>query len=312
MKHADSNSPSPTLSQLPAGLSAKLATLQEILNDMEHVLITFSGGVDSTFLLACSYALLGENAIALTAVSGTLPEAEYDDARDLAREIGAEHLLVDSNELEQDGYRQNNPDRCFHCKTELYSLATSKAQQLGIPWVVDGCNLDDLGDYRPGRIAAKNHKIRSPLIEAELTKAEIRTLSEAYGLRTARKAAFACLGSRFPYGTEITAERLNRIAACEQFLRDNGFHQFRCRYHDTIVRVEVAPEEMPRLFEPTFRDKMVQAMKAQGFAYVTVDMQGYRQGAMNETLPSTEPNQLLTQVVPLTALITLYTDFFIL
>jgi uncharacterized protein len=290
------------LGSLSPELQSKVDRLQTILTEMKHVLVTFSGGVDSTFLLAISHKLLGDKAIALTAVSGTLPEAEYDDARSLAQELDVEHLLVDSHELEKEGYRQNNADRCFHCKTELYTIATNKAAELRIPWVVDGCNLDDLGDYRPGRIAAQEHKVRSPLIEAQMTKADIRQASDVMGLRTARKAAFACLGSRFPYGTEITAERLNRIAACEQFLRDHGFHQFRCRFHDTIVRIEVAPNEMPRLFEPALRAAMVKHMKQQGFSYVTVDIEGYRQGAMNETLDTSTTDRLVTQVVPLSAL----------
>ena len=282
-------------------LRNKLNALTSIMSDMGEVVVTFSGGVDSTFLLAVAQRVLGAKAVALTAVSGTLPEAEYTEAKDLALEMGVTHYLLDSHELEQDGYRKNGADRCFHCKTELYSIATQKADELGIQWVVDGCNLDDLGDYRPGREAARDHAIRSPLIEAEMAKSDIRELSEAMGLRTARKAAFACLGSRFPYGTEITRNRLERIAACEQYLRDRGFHQFRCRFHDTIVRIEVAPDDLPRLIEPKFRTPMVEYMKAQGFNYVTVDLQGYRQGAMNETLNPEDPN-LITKVVPLSAL----------
>ncbi|MEC8025492.1 MAG: ATP-dependent sacrificial sulfur transferase LarE [Myxococcota bacterium] len=282
-------------------LRNKLNRLTSILDDMREVIVTFSGGVDSTFLLAVSHEVLGAKAVALTAVSGTLPEAEYAEAKELALEMGVTHYLLDSHELEQDGYRKNGADRCFHCKTELYTIATQRAAELGIPWVVDGCNLDDLGDYRPGRKAAKDHAIRSPLIEAEMTKSDIRELSEAMGLRTARKAAFACLGSRFPYGTEITRSRLERIAACEQYLRDHGFHQFRCRFHDTIVRIEVAPDDLQRLIEPVLRTSMVEYMKAQGFTYVTVDLQGYRQGAMNETLTPTDPN-LITKVVPLSTL----------
>ncbi|HIA04188.1 MAG TPA: hypothetical protein EYN66_20210 [Myxococcales bacterium] len=150
--------------------------------------------------------------------------------------------------------------------------------------IIDGCNLDDLGDYRPGRRAAMEQQVQSPLIEAQMTKADVRAASEGLGLKTAKKAAFACLSSRFPYGTEITADRLEKIANCEQFLRDHNFQQFRCRFHNTIVRVEVAPDELGRLFEPTLREAMVSHMKAQGFLYVTVDMQGYRTGALNEGL----------------------------
>ena len=274
-------------------IDTKIGALRRILGELDSAVIAFSGGVDSTYLLAEAVAALGERAVALTAVSGTLPPAEYADAKALAIELGARHLLIDSNELSIDGYRKNAPNRCYFCKTELYAICTSKAEELGIPWVLDGCNIDDLGDYRPGRQAATEHAVRSPLIEAGMTKADVREGSARLALRTARKAAFACLGSRFPYGTEITAERLDRIAAAEQFLRDHGFYQFRCRFHDDIVRIEVALDELGRLFEPVLREAVVTHMKAQGFKYVTLDLQGYRMGSMNE---------ILTNVVPLRAL----------
>lgn len=251
---------------------------------MRSAIIAFSGGVDSAYLLAEAQSVLGSKCLALTAVSPSLPNAEYEDARSLALEIGAEHLFVDSNELEVDGYRKNEPNRCYFCKTELYTICENKAAELGYKTVIDGCNVDDIGDYRPGRKAASELQVRSPLIEAGMTKADVRAASAKLGLRTATKAAFACLGSRFPYGTEITKERLDRIAACEDVLRNKGFHQFRCRFHDQVLRIEVAPDELPRLMEPSLREEVVSQMKKQGFLYVTVDLQGYRSGSMNESL----------------------------
>ncbi len=260
------------------------------------MVVAFSGGVDSTYLLAEAVGVLGGRCTALTAVSGTLPEAEYDDARALAVEIGARHVLVDSNELQIDGYRENPTNRCYFCKTELYGICSAKAAELGVPWVADGCNVDDLGDYRPGRKAAGEHKVRSPLIEAGMTKSCVRAASEWLGLRTARKAAFACLGSRFPYGTEITAERLDRVASCEQFLRDQGFYQFRCRFHDEIVRIEVAPDELVRMVvEPGLREAVVAHMRRCGFSYVTLDLQGYRMGSLNEAIMRVVPLEALSK-----------------
>lgn len=266
----------------------KLQELERLLAAMDTVLVAFSGGVDSALLLAVAARVLGDRCTALTALSETLPEREWADAAALGERLGVRHVTVRSNELEIEGYRTNPKNRCYFCKTELYGLCRAKADELGIATIVDGANVDDLGDYRPGRTAAAESGVRSPLIEAGLTKAEIRELSRRLGLPTWTKAAFACLGSRFPYGTTITAERLAQVDRCEQAARDLGFPQVRARWHDTMVRLEVPPEDLPRLVTEPAREALIAACKAAGFQYVALDLQGYRTGSMNEVLPAAE------------------------
>jgi len=267
-------------------LPAKMAKLQSLLREMEQVVIAFSGGVDSSFLLKVASDCLGtQNVIALTAPSPTYPDFEFQQACELAREIGVEQIVIESNELEIPGFADNPPRRCYHCKFELFSLCLEQAKARGFATVLDGSNLDDMGDYRPGRDAVEELQVRSPLLEAGLGKDDIRTLSRELGLRTWDKQAFACLSSRFPYGTKITVERLRQIDSCETFLRENGFKNYRVRYHDEIARIEVAPGEVPKLLDNRLRDSLVAAFKQAGFIFVTLDLQGYRTGSMNVTLP---------------------------
>lgn len=265
-------------------LDERFAALKARLTSFGSVVVAFSGGVDSTFLLKVAIDTLGaDKVLALTATSPTYPEFEFNEACRLAREFGAEQLVVESNELEIPGFAENDRRRCYHCKSELFSICRDKARELGYAEILDGSNLDDLQDYRPGRDAACELAVRSPLLEAGLRKEDIRTLSRQLGLSTADKQAFACLSSRFPYGTEITAERLQQVDACETFLRQQGFNNYRVRYHGEIARIEVAPAELQRFFDPELRQAVVTACKQAGFTYVTLDLQGYRTGSMNET-----------------------------
>jgi uncharacterized protein len=267
-------------------LQDKLLRLQAILREMRQVVVAFSGGVDSTFLLKVASDTLGPaNLLALTATSPTYPEYEFQQACELAREIGVEQIVIESNELDIPGFADNPPRRCYHCKFELFSLCLEQAKKRGFSIVLDGSNLDDLGDYRPGREAVTELQVRSPLLEAELGKADIRELSRQLGLKTWDKQAFACLSSRFPYGTKITLERLRQIDECESFLRENGFRNYRVRYHAEIARIEVAPAEINRLLDVELRDRLVTSFKQSGFTFVTLDLQGYRTGSMNATLP---------------------------
>jgi uncharacterized protein len=267
-------------------LDRKFARLKELLAAMDSVVIAFSGGVDSTFLLRAACDVLGtERVVALTATSPTYPESELEESRALATTLGIRQLLVESNELEIPGFADNDRLRCYHCKRELFSICRAKAVELGFREILDGSNTDDLADYRPGRQAVAELAVRSPLLEAGLTKDDIRQLSRELGLPTWDKQPFACLSSRFPYGTRITPERLTQVDRCEAVLRRHRFHNFRVRYHDEVARIEVAPAEIPRLLDPLLREDLVREFKAAGFVYVALDLQGYRSGSMNEVIP---------------------------
>jgi len=264
-------------------LEDKKLQLHALLRDLGSVVIAFSGGVDSTLLLRVAVDVLGaDQVLALTATSPTYPQFEFEEACKLAEAFGVKQLVVESNELEIPGFAENDRLRCYHCKSELFSLCRDKARELGYRAILDGSNRDDLSDYRPGRKAAEELEVRSPLLEAGLTKAEVRSLSRELGLPTAEKQAFACLSSRFPYGTRITAERLEQVDRCETFLRHQGIRNYRVRYHDSIARIEVAAEEIERFFDAGLRRAVVDEFKAAGFTYVALDLEGYRTGSMNE------------------------------
>lgn len=270
--------------ETPADIAPRLAALRARLRELGSVLVCYSGGVDSAFLLAAAHAELGASAVGMTAVSPSLAPAEREGAIELARAIGADHRLVESNEIEDPDYVKNAPDRCFHCKSELYRIAARKREEWGLSAIVNGTNLDDLGDYRPGLEAAKEAGVVSPFVDLGFTKADVRAGAQAMGLRVWDKPAAACLSSRIPYGTSVTRERLARIGGFEAALRGLGFRQVRVRYHDELARIELDAAELTRAAEPGVREAIVAAGKESGFRYVTLDLGGYRTGSHNEVL----------------------------
>jgi uncharacterized protein len=273
------------VSAMNVSVEEKLARLRRALRDMGTACVAYSGGVDSTFLLKVAVEELGDRAVALTARSESYPEWELDAARRIARDMGARLIEVETREIDRPGYRANAGDRCYHCKSELFQVAADHAREMGVEHLLYGAIPDDLGDHRPGMKAADERHVRAPLIEAGLTKVEIRQLSRALGLETWDKPATACLSSRFPYGTEITPEKLQQVGRCEARLHALGFRQFRARYHGNLVRIELSPDEMPRLFgDATLRARLVSECKAVGFKFVSIDLEGYRSGSANEAL----------------------------
>jgi uncharacterized protein len=269
--------PPPSSSDL--SLDPRRERLRAILSRMDGVLVALSGGVDSALVTRVAHDVLGDRAVALTAVSPTFPSEELEEARRLTAEIGIRHVLVDSNELESEGYAQNAGDRCYFCKSELFDLAVRRAGQLGLGVVADGTIVDDLGGHRPGLSAASEHLVRHPLVEAGFDKAAVRTFAKSLGLTVWGKPSFACLGSRFPVGTRVTADRVGRIGRIETHLRTIGLTQFRARWHSIdhseMVRIEVAPADIETVAKPGIREAIVDVCKAEGFGVVTLDLQGY-------------------------------------
>ena len=265
-------------------MDSKERALFSALDKMHSVIVAYSGGADSAYLAWAARRTLGDRAIAITADSASLPQSHKRDAEEFAREHGIRHEYVTTREFDNPEYVANNPDRCFHCKDELFARLDAVASERGIAHVVYGVNMDDLGDYRPGQRAAKLHQVKAPLVDAGLTKAEIRALSQRAGLSTWDRPASACLSSRIPYGTPVTIENVKTVDRGEDALRTLGFRQFRVRFHGDVVRIEVAPEELERAMTPAMAREFTAIFKALGFHYVTLDLEGYRQGSLNAVL----------------------------
>ena len=265
-------------------INEKFEKLKNYLSSLESVVVAFSSGVDSTFLLKTAHDVLGDKVIAVTAESCSFPKRELNEAKLFCQKEGIKHIVVESEELEIDGFCKNPVNRCYLCKKELFEKITEIAKENNIKNIVEGSNIDDNGDYRPGLQAVSELNIKSPLRYAELNKNEIRELSKKLELNTWDKQSFACLSSRFVYGEEITKEKLSMVDKAEQLLLDLGFHQLRVRIHGTIARIEVLPDEFHKLIEEKNRLKIVTEFEKYGFTYISMDLKGYRTGSMNETL----------------------------
>ncbi len=263
---------------------SKQDSLIESLRRMGRVIVAYSGGADSAYLAWAAKQALGDNAIAVTADSASIPESHKRDAEAFAKQFGIRHQYIKTSEFDNPDYAKNAPDRCFHCKDELFNVLEKFGAEQGIEHIVYGVNKDDLGDYRPGQRAAKLHEVSAPLVEAGLTKAEIRHFSKEAGLPTWDRPAAACLSSRIPYGTPVTIENVKQVEQGEEEMKALGFRQFRTRYHGEIVRIEVSPEELPKALTVEMAQALTKIFKALGYKYVTLDLEGYRQGSLNEVL----------------------------
>ena len=273
-----------TQKPLPEELQRKLSELEEYIRRLGSLAVGFSGGVDSSFLLAVSHEVLGDRAIAVTASDASLPERELKEARTFCEERGIRQVICVVNPMEEEEYRHNGPDRCYFCKHHIFSEIRKTALEYGISYVAEGSNMDDLGDYRPGLRAVEELSVKSPLREAGLTKSEIREISKAMGLPTWSKPAYACLASRFVYGEEITEEKLRMIDLAESFLIEQGFSEERVRLHQNLARIEVPAKDISRLAAEEMRRKICEKFREIGFLFVTLDLNGYRTGSMNATI----------------------------
>jgi pyridinium-3,5-biscarboxylic acid mononucleotide sulfurtransferase len=275
-------------------LQSKYSQLQSILLDLKSVVIGFSGGIDSTLLIRVATEALGDKALAVIGRSETYPTREFEEAVQLAGSFGSRYRIVNTEETDNLKFRENPPDRCYFCKSELFGKLHAIAIEEGIPWIADGTITDDLGDFRPGMKAKGENNVRSPLLEAGFSKADVRALARELNIPTWDKPSFACLSSRFPYGQGITKENLTKVDSAETFMRDLGFRFFRVRHHDDrTARLEIGQQEIQRLFDGPLRDRIVAKMKELGFVYVTLDLQGFRSGSMNEILTEVEKKEYL-------------------
>lgn len=270
---------------IPPELKQKETDLEDRLRAAGRVLVAFSGGVDSSYLALAAKRALGEDALAVTAVSPSYPESHRKVADEVVAQFGIAHRYIDTHEMDREDYRANRPDRCYFCKTELFEVLGRMRDEEGFAAVVYGVNTDDMGDFRPGHRAADEHGVLSPFLDVSLSKAEIRALSREAGLPTADLPASACLASRLPYGTRVTPERLKQVEEGEERLRALGFRQLRLRHHGLVARVEIDPAELPRALDPEMARAMVAALKPLGFRFVSLDLEGYRTGSLNEVLP---------------------------